>query len=228
MPNSIPFRYRAHEVSRVEAFSDVIFGFAISLLVVSLEAPKSYGEMLEMLRGFLPFAICFFLLVDIWFEHHDFFKRYALQDRPTMMLNTLLLFVILFYVYPLKYMFTLFAQQLRGERVEIPPGGTQLLFVVYGLGVLAVFGLLAALYGHAYRRADDLGLNEVERIDTRASIYDNLCMASFGILSIVLAFVAPRLAGPVYFLIAVPKTIVPWVMGRKRRELEERMAMAAA
>jgi len=29
-----------------------------------------------------------------------------------------------------------------------------------------------------------------------------------------------HLAGPVYFLIAIPKTIVPWTMGVKRRKLE--------
>jgi len=52
MPERIPFRNRAHEVSRIEAFSDVVFGFAISLLVVSLEAPKTYAQMMEMLRGF--------------------------------------------------------------------------------------------------------------------------------------------------------------------------------
>ncbi|HEV2722290.1 MAG TPA: TMEM175 family protein, partial [Thermoanaerobaculia bacterium] len=103
MPNTIEFRHRAREVSRVEAFSDVIFGFAISLLVVSLEAPKRWDEMMQVLRGLLPFAICFFIFIDIWFEHHDFYKRYALHDKPTMMLNTLLLFVVLFYVYPLKY-----------------------------------------------------------------------------------------------------------------------------
>ncbi len=73
MPQTIPFRNRAHEVSRIEAFSDVIFGFAISLLVVSLEAPKTYAHMMEMLHGFLPFAICF-AFIDIWFEHHHFFR----------------------------------------------------------------------------------------------------------------------------------------------------------
>ena len=62
MLRTAPFRYRAHEVSRIEAFSDVVFGFAISLLVVSLEAPKNYHEMVETLRGFIPFAITFFVL----------------------------------------------------------------------------------------------------------------------------------------------------------------------
>jgi uncharacterized membrane protein len=224
MPHAIPFRNRAHEVSRVEAFSDVIFGFAISLLVVSLEAPKTYPQMLEMLRGFLPFAICFWLFIDIWFEHHHFFKRYALQDRMTMFLNTLLLFVILFYVYPLKYVFTLFTAGILGERVELPPGAQTFLFTIYGIGLTSVFWILAALYHQAWRRRDDLGLNEVERIDTRESIYDNLCMGAFGIISIAIAhsrFVA--LAGAIYFLIAIPKTIVPWTMGAKRQRFEDAM-----
>ena len=80
MPHQQEFRNRAHEVSRLEAFSDVIFGFAISLLVVSLEAPKTYEELMEMMRGMLPFALCFFIFIDMWFEHHHFYRRYALSD----------------------------------------------------------------------------------------------------------------------------------------------------
>jgi len=228
MPHAIPFRNRAHEVSRIEAFSDVVFGFAISLLVVSLEAPKTYEQMMEMLRGFLPFAICFWLFIDIWFEHHHFFKRYALQDQPTMFLNTLLLFVILFYVYPLKYMFTLFTMGILGQHVEIPPGGQTFLFTIYGIGVTAVFWILAALYHHAWRRHDDLQLNEVEIVDTRESIWDNFYMGIFGVISIALAHSPwPKFAGVVYFLIAIPKTLVPWMMGIKRRKREQEMLAAA-
>src|SRR5438874_10363144 len=137
MPNLIEFRHRAREVTRVEAMSDVIFGFSISLLVVSLEAPKTYAQMMEMLRGFLPFAICFWIFVDIWFEHHKFFKRYALQDNTTLFLNTCLLFVILFYVYPLKYMFTLSIQAFMGHSEQVPEDGARVLFTVYGVGVIA-------------------------------------------------------------------------------------------
>jgi uncharacterized membrane protein len=228
MPHAIPFRNRAHEVSRLEAFSDVIFGFAISLLVVSLEAPKTYAQMLEMLRGFLPFAICFWLFIDIWFEHHHFFKRYALQDKMTMFLNTLLLFVILFYVYPLKYVFTLFTAGILGEHVELPPGGQTFLFTIYGIGLTSVFWILAALYHHAWKKRDELQLNVVEVNDTRESVYDNFFMGVFGIISIALAhtrFVG--IAGLIYFFIAIPKTAVPWIMGIKRRKLEQAMLATA-
>jgi len=225
MPKTIEFRHRAREVSRVEAFSDVVFGFAISLLVVSLEAPKNYEEMIRVLHGFLPFAICFLLFIGIWFEHHRFYKRYAMHDMPTTMLNTVLLFVVLFYVYPLKFMAIL---MVNGRREDIPPGGDTMLFTVYGMGFAAVFWLFAAMYARAYRKRDELDLNEVERIDTRESIWDNLFMGSFGIISLLIAQFAPRWAGPVYFLICIPKTLVPWIFGRKRRRHEERLIAAAA
>jgi len=220
----IEFRNRAHEVSRLEAFSDVIFGFAISLLVVSLEAPKSYGQLMEMMHGMLPFALCFFIFIDMWFEHHHFYRRYALGDTPTILLNTLLLFVILFYVYPMRYMLTLAARSFLGEaeQVSVPHG--RVLFTIYGLGFAAVFYLLGALYYRAWLLRDKLELNAVERIDTLESILDNLATGSIGLLSAILAQTSLiYFAGILYFFIAVPKTVVPWVMGRKRSRVSMSM-----
>jgi uncharacterized membrane protein len=213
----IEFRNRAHEVSRLEAFSDVIFGFAISLLVVSLEAPRNYAELMEMMRGMLPFALCFFIFIDMWFEHHHFYRRYALSDTPTILINTVLLFVILFYVYPMRYMLTLAARAFLGESQDMPLDHARTLFTIYGLGFAAVFFLLAALYYHAWRQRDVLDLNAVERIDTKESIIDNLATGSIGVLSAVLAQ-TPLIffAGMIYFFIAIPKTLVPTIMRRKR------------
>ena len=221
MQPKIEFRHRAHEVSRLEAFSDVIFGFCISLLVVSLEAPKTYHEMLEVLRGFVPFAICFFLFIDIWFEHHHFFRRYALQDATVVALNTVLLFVILFYVYPLKFVFTMFAEGLAGHRESLPADAYRTLFTVYGAGFAVVFFLLGGMYRHAYKLRAALELNAVEEVDTLESVYDNFATGAFGVLSMLIAW-TPLLpfAGPVYFLIFIPKTLVPMVMGKRRRRAE--------
>ena len=75
---------RRHEVSRLEAFSDAAFAFALTLLVVSLDVPKSYDELMRTMRGFPSFACCFALLVWIWHEHNMFFRRYGLQDGWTV------------------------------------------------------------------------------------------------------------------------------------------------
>lgn len=217
MPHQHEFRNRAHEVSRLEAFSDVIFGFAISLLVVSLEAPKSYEQLMEMMHGMLPFALCFFVFIDMWFEHHHFFRRYALGDMATVAINTVLLFVILFYVYPMRYMLTLAARSFLGESERIPLAHARTLFTIYGLGFAAVFFLLAALYYRAWRVRDELALNAVERIDTVESIVDNVATGSIGILSALLAQ-TPLIvfAGMLYFAIGIVKTAVPTIMRRKR------------
>jgi uncharacterized membrane protein len=109
---------RRHEISRLEAFSDAAFAFALTLLVVSLNVPRSYDELMTLVRGFPSFACCFALLFWIWHEHNMFFRRYGLQDAWTVFLNGLLLFVVLFYVYPLKFMFdSMFARFVKDPAV---------------------------------------------------------------------------------------------------------------
>ena len=46
------FRIRSREVSRLEGLSDAVFGFAITLLVVSLEVPETFEELEIMMQGF--------------------------------------------------------------------------------------------------------------------------------------------------------------------------------
>src|SRR5215210_1230856 len=106
------FSWRGQEVSRIEGFSDAVFAFAVTLLVVSLEVPNTFDELLATMQGFFAFAICFWLLVVVWFEQYKFFRRYGLGDSFTMHINTALLFIVLFYVYPLKFLFTFLVDQL--------------------------------------------------------------------------------------------------------------------
>lgn len=75
--DKVGFRLRGTEINRLEAFSDVVFGFALTLLVVSLEVPHTFEELMRDLRGFLPFAVCFALLLQVWYIHYLFFAAIA-------------------------------------------------------------------------------------------------------------------------------------------------------
>src|ERR1041384_844538 len=101
------FRWRSHEITRVEGFSDACFGFAVTLLIVSLEVPKTSTELLGAMRGFGAFVVTFFMLASLWYSQHLFFRRYGLEDRVTVILNLALVFMVLFFVFPLKFLFNL-------------------------------------------------------------------------------------------------------------------------
>src|SRR5438270_11890404 len=98
----VGFRVRGREVTRLESFSDAVFGFALTLLVVSLDVPKTFADLTAMLRGFPAFAICFLFLALIWHNHYRFCRRYGLDDTTTVVLTCVMLFLVLFFVYPLK------------------------------------------------------------------------------------------------------------------------------
>jgi uncharacterized membrane protein len=106
--NILQFRLHGQQMNRIEAVSDVVFGFALTFLVVSLQAPRTYSDLVNTMRGFPAFALTFGLLMAVWVRHYYFFRYYGLDDPPTIVLNTLLLFVVLFYVYPLKFFITIY------------------------------------------------------------------------------------------------------------------------
>src|SRR5437660_8017706 len=189
------FRWRSHEVSRTEGLSDAVFGFAITLLVVSLEVPRTFSELMYAMRGFGAFAISFTLLFIVWYNQYKFFRRYGLQDNVTMVLNGILLFVVLFYVYPLKFVFTLIVNLFSGGGAELRlPNGTvermvestdqiATLMIIFGAGYVAVFGVFVLLYWHAYRRRATLELNELETFDTRVDIQESALNVGIGSVS---------------------------------------------
>ena len=76
-----------------------MFGFAITLLVVSLSVPGSFDVLLTTLAGIPAFAATFALLAYIWYAQYTYFRRYDFEDVWVVVLNLVLLFVVLVYVY---------------------------------------------------------------------------------------------------------------------------------
>jgi transmembrane protein TMEM174 (potassium channel) len=235
MPEPSPAR-GAH-VSRIEGFSDAVFAFALTLLVVSLEVPKTFEELRGTLRGFVPFAACFAILVWIWHSHHVFFRRYGLVDGTTILLTAVLLFVVLFYVYPLKYLFTALAAWFLGVEPAahgwaFPRGGEGLVLMrIYGGGYVAVFGIFALLYAHAWRKRGALGLDVEERFETKMGIGIALVNVGIGAISVGIALAGrPEHAGAAGWIYAATGPAIGAVhaIARTRHERTRRSAGARA
>lgn len=204
------FRWRGANPTRVEALSDMVFAFALTLLVVSSAPPGSFTDLRDLLWGFPGFAAAFAMLLMIWHLHYIFFRRYALEDSWTTTLNAGLLFLILFFVYPLKYLATNLSMFVRSlaEGAPRPPlsiEDAQAALIILSVAYAAVFVLFLALYRHAYRRAEALDLSIRERQLTRFACWQNWVHVLVGSGVAVAAWFIPLpwspFAGFLYFFI---------------------------
>lgn len=217
--------------ARIEAFSDAVFAFAATLLVVSLEVPGTVVELERVLLGFVPFTLSFGALVLLWSVHRAFFRRFPLGDRTTVALNSCLLFVVLFYVYPLKFLAQGIATMFFGSTVG---GGGRIdsftelakLFAWYGAGFAALFLLVAALYRHGARRAPALGLGEPARREALFLARHYAIFVGVGLLSVLLAVtglgVRIALPGWIYGLLGPLCGLHGAWSGRRARRLAAR------
>jgi len=197
-------RYR--DVSRLEGFSDAVFGFALTLLVVTLETPSDVEGLRNMAGSFLPFGLTFAMVAWIWYQHNLFFRRCGMQDAWTVFLNSTLLFVVLFYVFPLKYLTLALVGPLTMNAAELPAGASlagPMVMVLYSTGVLVIFTVFILLHVHAWRRRGRLGLTPSEEIDLQFGLRSHVISASLAVCSLLLVWLMPSrtfYAGIIYGL----------------------------
>jgi uncharacterized membrane protein len=95
--------------TRLEAFSDSIIAFAITLLVLEIHVPDlpraaSNGEMLRAIGALLPnfavYLISFAVCAVWWVSHHGLIHDVEQVDRPLLWANSLFLMLIAFLPFP--------------------------------------------------------------------------------------------------------------------------------
>ncbi|MBP6506805.1 MAG: DUF1211 domain-containing protein [Opitutaceae bacterium] len=198
------FRWRGRAVSRIEALADAVFAFAVTLLVVALEVPRTFDGLMNAIRGFPAFTVCFILLMIFWNAHYRFFRRYGLEDRFTRFTSIAILLFVLFCVYPLKFLFGAILQFGATNTPHIETlAQLKIIYEVYGLAFICIWALYAALYFHALKLRDVLGLNQAEVLQTREPLIGFMLNILVCLLSISLAqFAVPTgLPGFAYILL---------------------------
>ena len=235
------FRYRGEDSGRLEALSDSVFALAIALLLISTSAPKKFEDIIQFTYELLPFAFCIALIILIWHEHVVFFLRYGLLNPKIIFLNTIFLFIVLYYVYPLKFLTKMLSlpimyffsgnDQFINDLQEMIIGDqVDDLMIIYGLGAAFIFLTLAWMYQYARKKAGELELDEIELFDTNASLKANLLMASIPLLSVLITILfrssiyVGAYAGFTYFLYT---PMMFWFASRsdkKRRKIVDRLS----
>lgn len=224
--------------ARLESLSDGAFAVAIGLLVVTIDSQREFSQVRDVMRTAPPIAAAFAVILWIWAEHRRFFSRYALDDVPTVFLNGVLLFVVLLYVYPLRFMAMYVLGTLFGlvpEPLRVTLGTAHdgsVLLRIYGLGFIAIFALFYLLYRHAWQSRDALGLDALARFDARASLRSSAICMGVGAFSVLFTLIetawAAGVAGFSYMLLGPLMGVHGYRTGRARERLESRDDAAAA
>jgi len=221
------FRYRGIESSRIEHLTDAVFAFAITLLVIASEVPRSYVELQASMYNFIGIIACSLLLLGLWSNHSNFFLNYGMQDRKTKILNFIFLFVLLFYIYPLKYLFSHLSNlvwvNVIGEKglkneafviaynkaveAQLSVANWKDLMLRFGLGLLLIYVILGIMHINALLKKEELELNEQEIYETKSHIYNYLFLCVVCTASMIVVLITggngSGISGLVYLLIPV-------------------------
>jgi len=219
----------ASSTNRLEALSDGAFAVAIGLLVVEVIPVDEFKTVVNIVRHAPAIAAAFAVFLWIWSVHRHYFATYALHDPKTVVLNSVLLFLVLFYVYPLKFVSTyvieaIFHLNPETKATLASPEDGALLLQIYGVGFVAIFLCYALLYRHALSRRAVLGLDDVQVLEARMSARAcGLCMI-VGLVSLAVTFVpggpAKAVAGFSYSLIGPVMGVHGYLAGKARERLE--------
>lgn len=221
------FRYRGGENTRIEAFTDAAFAFAVTLLMIGGgHVPTDVPQLVEALRDVPAYAASFTLLCIFWHAHYRWYRRYGIEDGHSILLSLLLVFLVLIYIYPLHMMFgkvmwlSFSARQVRVVNLSIPDWRT--LYVVFDVAYASMSLVILLFHVHAWRLRETLELDRAERAATRSSMLRWSVQIGVALLSAVLAltltppslFAAP---GLVYWLLALSGPVL-------RRRLQRQLA----
>ena len=220
------FRIRSEHAHRIETFSDAVFAFSISLLIMSLEVPQTFGELMMILRGFLPFLATVMLIFIFWGEQNRYFRYYGFNDELIVWLNSMLLVVILFYVYPMKFLFSVLLWLITqvnyfpkaGNESVINYEDVPQLVMIFSIGYAVIWLLFFLMYEIAWRRREYLHLNHYELAATKKEIRGSFFNVCIGLASFFFAAIGiPNVGGYCFFLI--PFGV--WFLNRlKKHELK--------
>ena len=227
------FRMRGQETHRVEALSDAVFAFSVSLLVVSLEVPQSFDELKVILKGAIPFFATVAMVFLFWYQQYKFFRYYGLNDRIIIFLNLTYLAVILFYIYPLKFLFSLlltswtgidlFPQAAAKGIPIIRQNDLSQLIILFSIGYCLIWVLLFSMYKRAFHFRKSLALNQFEILYTRKEIVGSAWNAGIGLAAILSAIAGwDILSGICYLFIPVILIFLNLIYTRKEKLAAEK------
>lgn len=220
------FRWRGESVTRIENLSDIVFALALGMIISAAVVPQSYNELKLYLVSIIPATLAFATLVGIWHTHFTFFRRYGVADKKIIFLNAILLFVVLYLAYPLRFAFdALFAyvMMVSGDlsfvnKMRLDFSGSGNILGFFGLGFMVVHLIYVLMHRHVLNKRELLSLTDTEIQITKLSIFYHTGVAILAITMGGLAYFT-RLNGFAATILALTGLVSFW--GHKKYAVKQ-------
>ncbi|HTV92343.1 MAG TPA: TMEM175 family protein [Verrucomicrobiae bacterium] len=127
-------------IRRLESFSDLVIGFSLALLGLTLAIPNHFIDLVTNPLWLMAYIWTFGVIASIWYTHQRLFSYYFAVRPYTIFLN----FVLLASLGLIVYFVQVFVH-LQGEPDKVWA------FLVYFFMQSIAFIVMGALYGHGVR-----------------------------------------------------------------------------
>jgi len=178
----------------MEGFSDGVFGFAITLLVVDLALHPPGTPLQQVLHAwpsYLAYLTSFLTIGGAWLLHTALTEQLERIDQLFLRLNLLVLFAVVFLPFPTRLIAEALTSTSR-ERVYV---------TMYGLTLLAIRLLGSAL--DAYARYEHLYSPAGEDEELQSTQRKFLPVVTGYVIAIIIGLLLPVLAAALYAGLAV-------------------------
>ncbi len=206
---------QSYEVSRLIGFSDGVFAFAITLLVLtlpyptlpaSLSARQFFAQLLTLKDSFISYLVSFYIIGLFWLLHHLYFRYILKFDTGLFLMNLTVLLLIAFLPFP-TYLLGHY-----GDRSIVAA------FYAATLSLVQLLYLLLWWYATSRRRLIsptlEQGLITFER-------WRRLLLLGMFVISIGLAFINLNLAILAWIAVTLISFFVPMERGKSIRQGDE-------
>ena len=172
---------------RLLSLSDGVFAFAMTLLVLGLQIPKSSevsvaqlpDYVLHQLPGFFVWVLSFMVIGMFWMGHHRLFDALRFHDDRVALLNLLALLAITFIPFPTS---------LVGDY-----SASRFATILYSCSLLVASGLITLIQLYVWRNRQFLQ-DQVTPDKLRLGMLRSGAVQAVGLLSIGVALVNPGAA----------------------------------
>lgn len=217
------FTWRGESVTRIENLSDIVFALALGMLISTGFPITSFSDLEKFLASIIPVSAGFAIMIFLWHQHFTFFRRYGVADQKIIFLNAVLLFVILYIAYPLRFAFESFylfiVSSITGDYSEMTEKGLDsfdtsgVILCFFGIGYALVHLIYALMHQHVVKKREPLNLSETELQITKQSIFVNWLMVALSVVMSAVAFFSP-LNGLAGFILSL-SGFVHWIGGKR-------------